>query len=457
MNNYNNSLVFNRRIICTKNESVIFQLTNKIFQELNRISSQERLRKIALNNILCNVLIAHHNNHYLAISKRPESYSYYKRLGMHHYTYRLIIGWVNLLVNQEYIRQIPGFYNVETQSGRVTRLALAEQIITLIKELQNSYHQTELMNYSPPVILKDSDKNVVPYSKSGRIREMIRFMEEYNEFIEEFQIKFPIRLEMSLNHNFSYYYPFNDDKHINIYHILRSYTQIQEGTNRKSIPLLVTKDGKRLSYRNLQAQLYRVFNNGKFSDGGRFYGSEYQQLNEDDRSKILIDDSPISEVDYSSFHLNMLYHKTNTHFDGDPYSKVTNIPELRPLLKAVNLIAINSESPAKALKALRYEINKSFKLRKLKRLYRVDEKDLLRKFESTHSRISNYFYSGIGIKLQNLDSQIAEDVLRYFTRREIPCLCVHDSFLVPQQHKEELKVVMNSFYKNRLGFDAKLK
>jgi len=152
----------------------------------------------------------------------------------------------------------------------------------------------------------------------------------------------------------------------------------------------------------------------------------------------------------------MLYNLTGKQFNEDPYS-VVDRPEVRPILKVLCLIVINSENKCQALRALRDEIRKDLEFQKLKRIYQLDEKELLRKFESVHSEISNYFCSGIGLKLMYRDSEIAESVLKHFTKREIPCLCVHDSFLIPIQHIEELKEVMNTVYKKHIGYDAKLK
>jgi hypothetical protein len=202
--------------------------------------------------------------------------------------------------------------------------------------------------------------------------------------------------------------------------------------------------------------LYRVFNNQSWSQGGRFFGSTYQQLSEEDRKKILINNSPVVEVDYSAFHLHMLYHLSNKQFDADPYALVDR-PEVRPILKVLCLIIINSKDKSQALRAFRDEIRKNYEFQKLKKIYKLDEKELLRKFESVHIRISNYFCSGIGLRLQYKDSQLAESILKYFTKREIPCLCVHDSFIVPENHKAELIEQMKSVYKKRFGFDAKLK
>ena len=223
------------------------------------------------------------------------------------------------------------------------------------------------------------------------------------------------------------------------------------------IPLLVTLESRLLFNKELQGQLLRIFNNGKFTQGGRFYGGSYQQLKESDRAKITINGSPVIEVDYSAYHLNMIYNLTGKQFDEDPYTRVLDIPEARPILKLVCLIAINSQNKSQALKALRKEIRKNPTLEKLKRIYQLDETQLLRKFESVHFKISNYFYNNIGIRLQFLDSEITESILKYFTSREIPCLSVHDSFLVPGKYEDELKAVMRGTYKSKFKYDIKVK
>lgn len=453
MNPFDYSFSYNKRIISDNIDSPINRLTETIFQELNSYSRLEHTRKLALNNLLCNLIISFTNSRYLIVSKNPNEYSIYNKFGLNFYTYRLIIGWINLLLSEGYIKQIRGYYDNEIGKGRRTRLFSDERLISLLGEFKNDIQDFDFVNYKPSLILKDKNKNLIVYSLSGRIREVINFLNEYNEFIQGVQIKLPLDNDFFRTCNFCYH-PLINEHYINIYHTIGGIRYTQD---RAGIPLLITLGAKDLLFKKLQGQLYRVYNNGKFTEGGRFYGASYQQLNKDDRAKILINNSSVTEVDYSSFHLNILYHKTKKQFEGDPYLKVIDNPELRPLLKLVSLIAVNSQNPAQALRAIKDEIRKNIELQKLKRIYKLDEKDLLRKFESTHFRISNYFYSGIGIKLQNLDSQIAETVLKYFTRREIPCLCVHDSFLVSSEHGAELKETMNAVYKKHLGFEAELK
>ena len=75
----------------------------------------------------------------------------------------------------------------------------------------------------------------------------------------------------------------------------------------------------------------------------------------------------------------------------------------------------------------------------------------------THNKIDKYFYTGIGVRLQYRDSKIAERILKHFTRKKIVCLCIHDSFIVQEQYKDELIEVMKREYKREMGFDCELK
>ena len=59
-----------------------------------------------------------------------------------------------------------------------------------------------------------------------------------------------------------------------------------------------------------------------------------------------------------------------------------------------------------------------------------------------HAPISRMFFTGAGLALQRLDSDIAEAVMREMRRRGIVVLPVHDSFLAPASKATELEAVM---------------
>ncbi|MHB9011921.1 MAG: hypothetical protein ACYC49_06815 [Ignavibacteriaceae bacterium] len=205
----------------------------------------------------------------------------------------------------------------------------------------------------------------------------------------------------------------------------------------------------------LQCKLYRVFNNGKFDQGGRFYGAEYQRLPDEKRGTILIGGKEVIEADYSAFHVRMLYHMEGIDYQGDPYDLFQSDKVMRLFVKILTNIAINSQTKATSIGAFRklldkpqnIEMKNEFENRKVKAgsIY-----DLI---SSTHKDINKYLGTGYGIHLQFMDSEIAADVLTYFTSKNIPCLCVHDSFIVTRNHRNELVDVMKYFYKKRFHFD----
>jgi len=63
------------------------------------------------------------------------------------------------------------------------------------------------------------------------------------------------------------------------------------------------------------------------------------------------------------------------------------------------------------------------------------------------------------LKFHRIDSDIANDILMYFTKRttHILALCVHDSFIVPKENAEDLKWAMNKFYRAKVHKLPKIK
>jgi hypothetical protein len=99
--------------------------------------------------------------------------------------------------------------------------------------------------------------------------------------------------------------------------------------------------------------LYRVFNRGSFSYGGRFYGTWWQQIPKKIRSQLLIDGEPTVEHDYPQLHPNMLYAQIGARLEGDAYS-VDGWP--RNLVKVAFNILVNAENHGSALRAIALEI-----------------------------------------------------------------------------------------------------
>ena len=74
-----------------------------------------------------------------------------------------------------------------------------------------------------------------------------------------------------------------------------------------------------------------------------------------------------------------------------------------------------------------------------------------------HHAIADAFYSGQGLRLQYIDSQLAERVMLHFANKGVPVLPVHDSFIIAAQHQQELVTVMKRVLSVRFdGVDIKV-
>ena len=81
--------------------------------------------------------------------------------------------------------------------------------------------------------------------------------------------------------------------------------------------------------------------------------------------------------------------------------------------------------------------------------------DIIPMFQKIHAKIAPYFCKGSGLRVMNLDSKIALDILKHFANKNIPILCIHDSFITYKYLKDELKQVMQAAYKRKTkGFSC---
>jgi hypothetical protein len=68
-----------------------------------------------------------------------------------------------------------------------------------------------------------------------------------------------------------------------------------------------------------------------------------------------------------------------------------------------------------------------------------------------------YFKTGFGLKAQFIDSRIAERVLLHFAKRNIPCLPIHDSFLMHHGYESELEDQMLMAFREVTGQEGAIK
>jgi hypothetical protein len=204
----------------------------------------------------------------------------------------------------------------------------------------------------------------------------------------------------------------------------------------------------RLVFRLNSETLHRVYSRGSFSCNGRAYGALHQNLPKHMRPFIRINDRPTAELDFSAYHILMLYHNEGIDFSEDPYVKPGG-PEMRDIFKAVGLVAINAVSPKSAYGAIRQELE-----RRGIPLPQIEHPlvSLVEMFRAAHKPIEKHLFSDAGIWLQNLDSHIMNGILMRLMERDILGLPVHDSVIVQREHEEALREIMMRDYEAVMGF-----
>ena len=251
---------------------------------------------------------------------------------------------------------------------------------------------------SETIWMKDTNKHLINYRPTSEVRRMRRDVESQNELL--------VSLQLEIDH---------PDWRIDDYGLLRSKDRCVNLKRRA---------------------LNRIFNNGRWDSGGRFYRGWWQNISGREREAITINGAPVIEIDYRNCHPRLMYGILDKSIPYDPY-EIDGVP--RKCAKLAFNILINSSNRPAAIKAIAKHLS-------------LGEGSVRTKFarqtvEATENRnpeLAPFFCTGIGLKLQRIDSDICSKVQCLLRNQGIPTLSVHDSFLVPQQKAGVLKEAMEA-------------
>jgi len=196
--------------------------------------------------------------------------------------------------------------------------------------------------------------------------------------------------------------------------------------------------------------LVRIFTNGSFEEGGRFYRGWWQNVPSEYRPFITIDAKRTVEYDYSAMNPHMAYAmKKADPGPSDLYERVIDRPitsEKRDVIKqAFNaMLQMKTELPV-APKG----IDPS--------LLGMTWKELRNAIVKAHKPIADLFFTGIGNKLQFEDSCIAESIMLHFAAMDAPVLPIHDSFIMHHGYGSELEEQMRKSFHARFGTEIRTK
>jgi hypothetical protein len=203
-----------------------------------------------------------------------------------------------------------------------------------------------------------------------------------------------------------------------------------------------------------QRSLHRVFNDTELQTGGRFYGGWWQNIPREHRQHLAVNGKSMVELDYSNQHPSILYAQEGATRPADCYSGVikpkhlsdgVKQKDLRDAVKSAFNAMLNSPKP------LRQAPNGVSPNR-----FGLTWAELSQAIMSFHKPIAHHFYTGVGLRLQRLDSDIAEKVLLHFAQNGIAILPLHDSFLMHNGYETWLEPVMRQAFEDVVGLPPKI-
>lgn len=207
-----------------------------------------------------------------------------------------------------------------------------------------------------------------------------------------------------------------------------------------------------------QRQLYRVFNGG-FNRGGRYYGGWWQGVSNADRRWFVLDGEATTEIDYETLHPKLLRALLGVSAGTRDEYLIRGYEDQRKLCKIAYNALLNAESLSSALGAVAAKAQKledeTFGIVRpspedgsrvpTDPMYMRLASDLIEAIKRTHPDVATGFHAGIGLTLQNIDSELATAVLREMVVKQgIACLPIHDSFIVAQRHSQALAEAMDT-------------
>ena len=122
------------------------------------------------------------------------------------------------------------------------------------------------------------------------------------------------------------------------------------------------KDGRLFNISPFDKFVRRIYNRSSFDWNGRFFGGWWQRMPKQYRNGIQINGSQTCEIDFAAIHIVLLYAIEGVDYwqerKIDPYllDGFDESPEIRNLLKAIVLVAVNAKDRAQAVNALRHKI-----------------------------------------------------------------------------------------------------
>lgn len=346
------------------------------------------------------------------INKRAGYYSENPRYRDQLLTYRQMIAAFNGLLALGFIEiRNEGYYDRTIHQGSLTKFVAKDELLERLREIE--IH---------PALSIQPDLN----RESILLRNIIDGHRQYVDYNDT---------------------PKTDEYRQNLKRInqcfLRHWADIEiKDTEFDALEAHIGADDERLPIDFTARTLVRIFSNGSFKEGGRFYRGWWQNVPSEYRKHITIDMKQTVEYDFSQLNPHMLYFAYNKELGSeDAYDRVLD-GEHRDLVKSAFNAMIQASTN---LRNCPSDIDPS--------IADMSWGELRDRIIEAHKPIEHLFFCGTGNKMQFEDSCICEGVMLHFASMNTPALPVHDSFIMHHGYGGELEEAMRRAFYDRFGGD----
>ena len=404
-------------------------IVNRIAEQITSLEGRDRKRKVqdqfhflhGVEHLIIQLWKGTqiHDGYEGGVNKRAGWYSEYPQYRDPNLTYKQTIAAYDGLIALGLITETQrGYFNQETLEGSITRFTATDDLLSLFSEITEDPFVVIKPNLDAPCIIMrddvDGQKKQVEYLETPAVTEM----------------RDNLRL---INRCLAKHYPdirIKDDDWI----VLQN--RIMADPNKRPIDLT-------------RRMLVRIFSNGRFDQGGRFYRGWWENVPSEYRRYITIDGKRTNEYDYSQLNPHMVYFLRGKELGSeDAYSRVFD-GEHRDLVKEAFNAMVQATTPLR---------------RKPKDIdlggVDFDWQHLRQSILDAHKPIADMFFQGHGNHLQYVDSVMAEDIMLKFVKSDFaPVLPVHDSFIMHYAYGElgELEEDMRRAFHGHFKKDIKVK
>ncbi len=426
---------------------------NTYFTEVGKKQVKSKLPnlKLSVKTLIGNVLISENKvsgQGYASIHLSPNWYSDSTRYKTKH-SYRILVERAYRgLIHLGYLSQAKVGVSHGSRGLYLTRYRATLKLLNLFDsrslielpvlfagQLEVGETIRVQQTYQEQVPLKEFDKNGEPKTRTVKYRKLVDYydteqtnqMRQNLQFINDRIATKWIDLELS------------KEEHLDLVaQMAKKDKEHLEDSPDDYRPLMLSK-----------RSLYRVFNDTEFKTGGRFYGGWWQEIPSKFRDRITIDGKRTVQLDYSGLHPHILYHEKGLELNDDPYQ--------------VNLIPSKNAEDADGFRkfvkqSFNAMLNATVEMQRAPRGSRLGHwgmtwKQVVKAIRDRHPDIEDQFFTGAGLRLQRIDSDLCEAVMLAMMKRspEIVVLPVHDSFIVHHGYKNELMAMMLGTYCVKYG------